>query len=282
MRGFILTLFGLVFVSSVEAKSQDAPLKQRARDRIMVMVISGADVSLSKDDVRQKTREILETHLHADVVSNEETFVHGGASFQKMLEDCRGVAACYARLVGSVSARYLLVVSARAAGEIVVLGSRMIDLDAQKVSGQAIGRVPSTKNLMLEIKTQLRKTIPEPMWDPYGSITVNVEQSGAQVHLNDALMGISPISRIDKILPGNYTVSVSSDGYAMDKRTISVRRNEDSKVQFNLQPKSGLLSQWWFWLGVGVVAVSGVSAGVLLSNQGPPVFCSSPEPSACP
>lgn len=282
MKICFCVLFALLFVSPAQARLDSKGPKQMARARIMVMVISGENVSTSKTALARKAGAILESHMHADLVSKEEAFVHGGASFQTMLQDCRGIAACYSRLVGSVDARYLVVISARAVNDIVVLGTRMIDLDQQIVSGKAIGRIKADQVLLDNLEAQLKKTVPEILWDPYGSISLRVQQSGAQVRLNGAPLGSSPLQTIEKLLPGEYTIGITLDGHVHEESKFTVVKNQELQLKFNLKPKSGPFSQWWFWTSLAALAVSGIGAGIFLSQQGPPVFCSSPDPNACP
>jgi len=255
---------------------------QAPRERILLMVIRGTQITLTEQQIRTKVRESIEAHLHAGVVSSEETFVQGGASFQRMLEDCRGEAPCYARLVGSVDARYLLVLSARKVRDLIVFGTRLIDLDVQKVLGKGIGRITGEKSLLAAIEPQLKKTIPVEMWDPYGSILIKVERVGAEVFINDILMGLSPLRKLNKILPGPYSISVQHEGYEPVRRELEVRRMALSETSFLLKRSPGILSKWWFWTGLGLLTVAGVASGFVFSQSSSPILCSSPDPNACP
>jgi hypothetical protein len=283
--GFALVFACSALLSSTQvvlAQSKAPRLSQAPRERVLVMVIRGPNITPSEEAIRRRVGEVIERRLHVEVVSTEETFVQVGASFQKMLEDCRGEAPCYARLVGSVDARYLLVISARKVRDSVVFGSRMIDLDTQKVAGKAIGRISSEDPLLDSIEPQLQKTVPVEMWNPYGSLFVKVVQSGAEVFVNQKLMGLSPLQEIENLLPGTFAIEVSLRGYETSKRDLIVERMKRTSSEISLEKSAGLLSQWWFWTAVGVLAASGVTAGVLASRESSPVFCSSPDPNACP
>ena len=279
----LLSSIILCHFSSIAFAQDSTPLPPQApRERILIMLVRGQDIGISEQAIRTRVQELVEKNLHAEIVSNEEAFVQVGSSFQKMLEDCRGAAPCYARLVGSVDARYLLVLSAKKARDLLLFGSRLIDLDVQEVLGKAIGRLSGEDSLMEAIEAQLKKTVPEAMWSPYGSLHVKVEPAGAQVLVNKKLLGISPLPVIKNILPGSLTVETRLAGYQDVLQTVEISRTEKTETNIVLKPTEGILSKWWFWTSLGVVAASGIVGAVIVSGQGSPVFCSSPDPNLCP
>ena len=278
----LVTCLILITSRFAEANPTAPTVPQASPERILIMVVLGENIGLREDRIRARAQYVVEENLHAEIVSDEEAFVQVGTSFQKMLEDCRGAAPCYARLVGSVDARYLLVLSIRKVRDLVLFGSRLIDLDVQKVLGKAISRHSSQEELEAAITTQLQKTVPELMWRPYGALQLNVQPPGSEVMVNDSIVGLSPIPRIDDLLVGRYRVQARLKGHTTVSTTVAVNRAETTNADISLLPTDEIMSKWWFWVSVGVLVVSGAAAGIMSTNNSMPTLCSSPDPDRCP
>lgn len=256
-------------------------LGARQPDRILVLVVRGEGISAPVVAFQERSRKVIEEHLHARVVSMEEAFVRGGAEFQAKLAMCKGEDSCYARLVGAVEANYLLVITASKVGDLRVVGSRLIDLDAVTARGNAVDAVPEGRDVLDVLPERIKASVPESMWDPFGALSIEVNVAGAEVSVGGRPAGVSPLPRIEGLLPGVYPIAVSKSGFKPGAAEGRVARGETSSVKVALEEESSF-SGWWIWAIVGVAAAAGAATAIgVAASGGEATFCSSPDPAAC-
>lgn len=74
-----------------------------------------------------------------------------------------------------------------------------------------------------------------------GALTITSSPDGAQVQLDNAVMGITPQS-IDSISPGVHNVTVSKAGYAPETRSVTVAARNRANLLVRLTPVRGSLT----------------------------------------
>jgi hypothetical protein len=258
-------------------------LASRPPDPILVFVLRGDGVKTPLLVLQERARQALEQHLNARVVSAEEAFVGGGSEFQQKLAECRADDRCYARLVGTVEANYLLVMTARKLGELVLLGARFLDLRAVRALGNAADPVPAGTDLPDAIEARIRAAIPPEMWDPFGRLHITSDLEGAEIAINGRLVGVTPLPPIGHLLPGIYRLAAAR-GDARQEASARVVRGEEATATLVLTPpKVEETSNAWLWWVVAGVAVVGAGVGIaaIASGGGSPTFCSAVEKSLC-
>jgi hypothetical protein len=258
-------------------------LVSRSPDRILVFVVRDAALEIAVSALQDVVRRTIDAHLFARVVSAEETFVATGDDLQKRLRECKGDDGCFARLAGSVDARYLLVVTANRVGELDVVGVRLIDLAAVAPIGSAVDPLPPGMDVLEALPARIQAAVPPDLWDPYGALVVRVDQPGAEVTVNGKVVGVTPLEKVGFLLPATYRLSVAKRGFVRAEAEALVTRGEDALVAFTLEEEDTELLPWWAWtlLGVGVAAGAGVGIGLAVSGGGAVELCSSPDPAAC-
>lgn len=255
----------------------------RRPDRVLVFVARGDSVPTPIVAFQERARIAIEQHMYARVISMEEAFVRGGAAFQQRLSACRGDDRCYARLVGSVDAGYLLVVAASKLADVTIVGFRFIDLQAATALGNSVDSLEVGRDILGEMPQLIEKSIPEDMWQPFGWLAIVTNQDGAQVAVNGRIIGVSPVDRLGHLLPGRYQVTVSKPGFEPVSTVAVVERRQEATVGIELVEEAAP-SLWWLWTLIGIAAAGGVAAGVAVgvSSGGAAEFCSSPNPDNCP
>ena len=255
-------------------------LSPRPADRILVFVVRSDGVKEPVVAFQERAREILEGHTHSRVISMEEAFVRGGATFQRRLAECRGDDRCYARLVGSVDASYLLVVTASEVAGTSVVGARLIDLDAAKALGSAVDTVDDGR-ILEALSDRIKGALPEGMWDPFGTLRIEADVPGIEIAVNDRMVGVTPLPRIGHLLPGSYRITATRPGYAPWRGTANVQRGQEAVAGVSLEPVADGAWVWWVVAAVAVVAGGAAAAALALGSSDDPTFCSSPDPAAC-
>jgi len=112
---------------------------------------------------------------------------------------------------------------------------------------------------LLRMVRQLRITMTEP--------------PGAEVRVNGALAGLSPMDKVIRMNPGDVNVTVILRGYYTFRKDLNLINEPAAHVKVTLvkiMPKVitvrekgiPIHKKWWFWTVIGV-AVAGSTAGVL-------------------
>lgn len=255
----------------------------RAPERILVLVVRGEGINVPAVSFQEVARHTVEEHMHARVVSLEEAFVRAGESLQQRLAECKGADSCYARLAGSVEAAYLLVITASHVGSFDVVGARLLDLGMVSPIGNAVDPVPLDADILGVIPERIRAAVPPAMWDPFGAMVVRADQPGAEISVNNKIVGVTPLDRISFLLPGNYKVAAQKTGYKRTEAEVLVERGADAQVGLALIPEEGDGPAWWVWTLIGGAVVGGaaVAIGVAAGSGGQYSLCSSPDPTRC-
>lgn len=64
--------------------------------------------------------------------------------------------------------------------------------------------------------------------------------------------------------PGAHAIEVSRAGYSTARMRVSLAEGDTREVRLDPQKEPGLTSKWWFWTGLGVVAVGGAAVATAL------------------
>lgn len=276
-----MRLCGPVFVATLLASTpafadmNGDKLNDRPADRVVVFVVRGEGVTQPITQFQEAARDVLEQHMYV------RASIDDSLALQKQLAACRGDDACYARLVGSANATYLLVLAISQVGDRTAVGARFIDLAAVSALGSSVDAVPAGEDVIAKLKDGIRKAVPAQMWDPFGRLTIIASVEGAEVTVNGRVIGVAPVDVIGRLLPGRYEVGSSKLGFTPASVQAAVERGRHAEARVTLQPaESG--STWWIWAVVGVVAVAGAATAIgLATSGGDPDFCSSPDIAQC-
>jgi len=120
-------------------------------------------------------------------------------------------------------------------------------------------------NVQSDVTTRISQTLsvgPTPTPLPgTGSIAVHSTPAGAEVYLDNAYVGISPLT-VPSVSPGSHVVLLTMPGYANWQATVQVQRDVIASVDATLSPaptsaptKTGLPAALAV-LGIGILAVA--------------------------
>jgi hypothetical protein len=253
---------------------------------MLVFTVRGEGLRTPLVAFQERARSVVESHMNVRVISMDETLARGGAAFQKRLADCRGDPPCLSALVGKVDAKYLLVITATMLGEVRLVGSRLIDLGTLTVLGEAVDEVPTDQTILDVLADRVERSVPQDMWDPFGTLQVAVNEPGAQIRINGRIVGMSPLAPLGYLIPGEYKVEALKDGFRPAMQAATVQRGGQSRTDLALDRiDTPGESNWWLWAGIGllVAAGAGTAAALALSSRGEdPIFCSAPDAASCP
>lgn len=277
----------LVAVPEAKAQVRVPGLSTRPPDRVAIYTVKGRGVTLPFIAFQERARRTVEAHMHAEIVSMDEALARGGPDLPKRLSACQGDPRCFTReLSSTLDARYLLVITASRVGRTRLVGARLLDLSARTVLGESIAEVPRRKIYTDAVPDRIRASVPADRWDPFGRVSVAVDQAGAQILINGRIIGLSPIDSVAALLPGVYRITAEKNGYLPVSRNVEIVRGRETKVGLTMkaQQDESNATTWWVvggTLGAAVVATA-IVLGVVFGNPGEdPSFCSAPDPAGC-
>jgi hypothetical protein len=93
-----------------------------------------------------------------------------------------------------------------------------------------------------------------------GNLTIESAPDGATIRVDDGPpIGVTPAKRL-AMRVGPHTVIVEKPGFESQSRRIDVRAFDAGNATFVLQATrdTPLLQRWWFWVGLGAVAITAI------------------------
>lgn len=98
---------------------------------------------------------------------------------------------------------------------------------------------------------------------------------GARVAVDGRVVGASP-TRV-RIEPGRHDVTLELDGYERASQSIAIKPEASETLRISLTKRpGGVLTRWWFWGAVGVVAAGATASAIALTTERDPAVGSLP------
>ncbi len=99
-----------------------------------------------------------------------------------------------------------------------------------------------------------------------GTLEVLTPEEGAEVHLNDALIGETPLKIVPDLSIGAHHISITKSGFLPYRMDVVVNRNERTLLQAVLIDESSLqpwYKKWWVWTGAAAI-IGGTATTIML------------------
>jgi hypothetical protein len=100
-----------------------------------------------------------------------------------------------------------------------------------------------------------------------GVLSVN-STPGATLSVDGAPHGMVPFE--SDLTAGTHPIEISKEGFETYKSSVVVRVGEKTSLSHELSNTPGITSRWWFWTGIGVVAVGATVTVIALSTERSP------------
>jgi hypothetical protein len=101
-----------------------------------------------------------------------------------------------------------------------------------------------------------------------GIVNVRSPIAGAQVALDGKPEGNVPIEII--VTPGSHELVLTSTGYRPTNSSVAVAAGETKTVDLTLESERPIYKKWWFWTGIGVIAIGATITIIALTTERSP------------
>lgn len=99
-------------------------------------------------------------------------------------------------------------------------------------------------------------------------VTVRSPVAGARVALDHKPEGTVPTEIA--VTPGSHDVELTLDGYRALRTSVSVAAGEKRTLDLTLETEAPITKKWWFWTGLGVLAVGATITVIALTTERSP------------
>jgi hypothetical protein len=99
-------------------------------------------------------------------------------------------------------------------------------------------------------------------------VTVRSPSAGAKVAVDRKPEGTVPTELV--VSPGSHDLELTLDGYRPLRTSIAVAAGERRALDLTLETESPITKKWWFWTGIGVLAVGATITVIALTTERSP------------
>lgn len=190
-------------------------------------------------------------------------------------QECSGEPQCLAKVVAPTGSDGLLLVVVSQLGEVTPIMSRI-----NVRTGQVMARMgqPLAEDTVISqemVLSWLQNLLPAGLFKRYASIKIETDVAGAQVYLNAARQGVTPLDRPLRVLaPATYQVRIEKAQHLPFLANLTVLPDAATELRAplprSLQPIPAY-KRWYLWatIGAGVALAAGGTA-LYLGLKAPP------------
>ena len=183
-----------------------------------------------------------------------------GAGVDAEVARCSGAPECVAEIARRLNAQEVLLVGVSQLGD-VVLALQLVDARRGQATARLAESLPADKSPTVEdLVDWLHQLFPAASFRRYGAIRIISDVDGAQVGLNGARSGVTPLPDALRVAaPGSYRVRLDKPGFDPFQARIEVPPDATVEVRATLSHGNGPVvwyKRWYVWAIVGGAAAS--------------------------
>lgn len=254
--------------SSESTVRPSVPLPEKPR--FVFLQVDGAGLpDGTVDSLGQVIAKELQRIEGASVMSRDEVEVMLGVEQLRRVLDKDCDRSCFERLAGALDADY--VVSAQVGqldstfvvqiNAIDQTGEGQVRRHSETYQGSADELIGATRHATQVLFGTLNGV---------GTLAVSASPEGAQLAVNEEVLGTLPLPPRPELSPGRYTVLLEKDGFLPYRSDVYVNPDGTSVVWAELErAPERWYQKWWVWAIAGVVVAGSATAiGVAAADQG--------------
>lgn len=217
----------LCLLASLGIAAAAAAAEERPRVAVLGLQAKGVDAQVVSSLTGLLGTEI--TRLEQFQVLSEDD-VRGLVQAGKLaaLLGCDGEACAgdYSQVAKELNAGYLVAGGVGSVGTKYLLNLTLLDARTSKVENRASVEASSLDELPAVVRRGVLA-----LFGIAGQIALWNQEDGAQVFLNEKLIGVAPVKKIDVKREGEYTVRVYKDDFTPFEKTVTVKAGEIVRVK---------------------------------------------------
>jgi hypothetical protein len=244
-----------------------APLAAAASPGRSVAVLEYRAGAKGASGVADQLARLLRATASLEVVDPPEARRRVGPQVDAEVARCSGDPACIGGLGRRLRVDEVLLVGVSQLGDIVLLIQR-VEAQAAVVTARMAASLPEGGEPSdADALGWLQQLYPPEVFRRYGAIVVVSDEIGAEVSLNGAPAGTTPLAQPVRVrAPGSYHVRIEKRGYLPFQAKIDVLPDATVEVRASLALRNGPLPwwrRWYVWAAIGAVA-AGAAASVAI------------------
>jgi hypothetical protein len=183
-----------------------------------------------------------------------------GAGVDAEVARCSGAPECVAEIARRLNAQEVLLVGVSQLGD-VVLALQLVDARRGQATARLAESLPADKSPTADdLVDWLHQLFPAASFRRYGAIRIISDVDGAQVGLNGAHSGTTPLPDALRVAaPGSYRVRLDKPGFDPFQARIDVPPDATVEVRATLSHGNGPVvwyKRWYVWAIVGGAAAA--------------------------
>lgn len=195
---------------------------------------------------------------------------------QRALLGCDGD--CGPQVKVDLDTRYLLTAKLARIGNELALTFTLLDLESAKRVSSDTARFGSERALFDGLRPLLLKVLRPALQAEGGALALRCTESGAQVRIDDDVVGVTPLPTSVAVGAGVHFVTVSKDGFVSWTQEVRVPAKQVGLLEVTLAPSPDTLAEWnarqqrlrlgaWSTTALAVVGVASGLLFIALAND---------------
>lgn len=186
---------------------------------------------------------------------------------------------CLAELGNASGADYLVTGNVTLGGDTYVMQLQLLRVDAARVDGRVSRSYNgSTEGLFAEASSAAKVLVREILSERSGELAVVVNEEGASVSVDGAIVGVSPLRAPLTLAEGFHRLEVEKKGFIISREDVGVERDKLLTHVVTLMPSEEFKRQYvdharfvrragYVSLGAGIAALGGGAALYFVGRQ---------------
>ena len=211
-----------------------------------------AVMDLSARGVDEAAAAALGTEVSTTLASLKVFRVITREDIKRMLQleqtrqQCTGEAdeACLAEIGGALGVDFLVYGEIARVAETYNLSLVLLDIGRAEARNRASARIDDPGDLLEQTGLTARRLVRPLLGDKRGSLVVRAEESGAEVRVDDRLVGITPLSGPLELPMGPHELQVEKEGFLAFAQTVDVEPGASKVVSIALVPSETFIADY--------------------------------------
>lgn len=226
----------------------------------------GVPVDLAKSLTQILAAELRQVD-HTQVISRTDIVAMLELEAQKRRLDCADDLQCLAEIGGALGVQKLVVGDVGRLGERSLVALRLIDVRGAVVDQRITEAFLGADDLFSSaVRLAGRRLLGVEAGDP-GRLTIAGSEPGADVYLDEQLVGTLPLPPVEELAAGRHTLRVQREGFLDWRSDVYIEPGTGNAAWAALSERPApWYRRWWVWAIAGGV-VAGITIGLVVGLQ---------------